>query len=483
MARPRLKLEALEDRTIPAVYTWSGAVDSNFFTLNNWRLPDLSVPLVAPSTNDTVIIANLPSEGHAMHLGSDRDIRRLVMLGNASGDIILSAKLTIDGGATLPEGDGEGATRLTHGGVYLVGEGAELVFKRQPQFFPVQLGSGIYGVDPQATGGRIVFDTTYAEVVKGDKPATKAGDHTLRLNNINEVLVGRDYATRSTLDFRYYSDLVDPVRIDGRATQVRISDGSHVNIQPKTLAGAAGDVLSNSGATFVVGTNSLSGFRAVESHLQGVLVFVAGTDPLTTSFEPKVLVNSAGRVHFELRTNVAFTHADPTGFAMEVSGGSVLVNRVAKVSVPNSPFGILLYNDAYMGLLTLDAGFPFPSRFDCGLVLQSSDLYVGNRTELYVTNLSLQGDSSLEIGVDELAEYSGRLRVAGAFSIASPLVDLLVTWTLETGSPEPGTIHEIITVEGAWDGYAGPDSWFDDLFIEFPYDMLFWSGHEVLIGV
>jgi len=47
-ARSTLRVEALEDRCVPATHTWTGAVDGNWSTAGNWQLSN-AAPGIRPT--------------------------------------------------------------------------------------------------------------------------------------------------------------------------------------------------------------------------------------------------------------------------------------------------------------------------------------------------------------------------------------------------------------------------------------------------
>src|SRR5262245_17986562 len=66
--KPSISECILEDRTLPATITWTGAISADWFTAGNWKVAGQQQGMV-PSTSDDVIIApsaNIATVDNAM---------------------------------------------------------------------------------------------------------------------------------------------------------------------------------------------------------------------------------------------------------------------------------------------------------------------------------------------------------------------------------------------------------------------------------
>src|SRR4051794_16788380 len=82
----RLLVETLEERSTPAVFTWTGASDHDWFNAGNWS-PNWGVP----STNDTAIFNN-----GAAGFATNSTPVALSTLNVSAGTFTLGAAVTVD---------------------------------------------------------------------------------------------------------------------------------------------------------------------------------------------------------------------------------------------------------------------------------------------------------------------------------------------------------------------------------------------------
>ena len=97
------QLETLEDRTVPAVYTWKAGAAGNWSTPANWQGTAAGVP---DDVNDVAVFDGGVSNADVTLLQANRTIGKLEVKNGYTGTINLSRDLTI-------KGRGQGASTIS----------------------------------------------------------------------------------------------------------------------------------------------------------------------------------------------------------------------------------------------------------------------------------------------------------------------------------------------------------------------------------
>jgi fibronectin-binding autotransporter adhesin len=354
--RVRLIVEALEDRTVPATFVWTGAVDGLFGTSGNWINGLNGNPTAAvPGAGDYAYFGGVYGGGAfagtnadcTLDTATDFTVDRVIMnwdTGSYGGTLTvpagtsLTASNYIDQAGTLAMTGGTLATSLrlyTYGTVLAGGTDASTITGLGSTDYPDVWFKGPVGVDDSAE-----LDVTAYHIMTSDAVTVGAGSGggTFSMTSCSSHQYPSSTITVNASSILSYHGILNATNtswdMEGTLTMVGGGSGAATTI-------ITDEGLMDAGTMNVLGTgNVISGIDGVGGNLcvvNGVFNVGLPPDPETESPNPgdfevtdgsltigalsADLPGGAGTVN--LQPDSELTVSSPTGAAFTIKGGTV----------------------------------------------------------------------------------------------------------------------------------------------------------------
>ncbi|AWM37417.1 Extracellular serine protease precursor [Gemmata obscuriglobus] len=474
-ARALLRLALLEDRTVPATFTWTGAVDTNWNTSGNWN--DGAANTTVPSSPTDVLVFDSTA---GANLTSNNDIAALtvseIQITNPGYTITGTQPVTVTTAVTDTTATGSSAVSLDIAGAATLTKsgGSTLILSGTNTFTGA---TTVSGGELQLAGGAALGDATAVTVGAGAALTLVASETIGSLAGAGNLMLATFILTTgannsSTAFSGVISDLGDLIKagsgtftLSGANTYAgttAVSGGTlsvtgDGNLGTGAVILATGTTLAVTGATTIDNDIALAGAATVDTSVAvtasgilsgsaGLTKFGAGTLTLTNTNNEAAFSGTITAASGTLA--VANDNALGSG-ALTFSGGSFTITGTTTVdndivlNAPTTPIDVGTgLTVTLSGVISETGGARAIDKSGAGtLVLTGTNTYTGN-TNLNGGTVSVAGDSNLGAGTINFNQSTPTLVITGAGTIDNAIL-LGVPGTVDT--PVAVTLSGVIS--------------------------------------